>query len=130
MVCYLEGKTQAQAAQQLRLAESTIRGRLARARKLLGQRLTRRGMALSTGLVALATSADAAAGPLSSTTAQTTARAALLFVKRGKAMKGVVSLTAQSIANGVLSTMWFSSTQNGCGDRRWLLVSSPLELAC
>jgi len=108
VVCYLEGKTQAQAAQQLRLAESTIRGRLARARKLLGQRLTRRGLALSTGLVALATSEAAAAGPISSTTAQTTAHAALLFVKRGKAMNGVVSLTAHSIANGVLSTMWFT----------------------
>jgi RNA polymerase sigma factor (sigma-70 family) len=108
VVCYFEGKTQAQAAQQLRLAESTIRGRLARARKLLAQRLTRRGLALSTGLVALVTSADAAAGPLSSTTAQATARAALLFVKRGKAMNGVVSVTARSIANGVLSTMWFT----------------------
>ena len=109
VVCYLEGKTQAQAAQQLRLAESTIRGRLARARKLLGQRLTRRGMALSTGLVVLATSADAAARPLSGPTAQTTAHAALLFVKRGKAMKSAVSVTAQFIANGVLSTMQFSS---------------------
>lgn len=108
VVCYLEGKTQAQAAQQLHLAESTIRGRLARARKLLGQRLTRRGMALSTGLVALATSADAATGPLTGSTAQTTARAALLFVKQGKAMKSVVSVTAQSIANGVLSTMWLT----------------------
>jgi RNA polymerase sigma factor (sigma-70 family) len=108
VVCYLEGKTQAQAAQQLHLAESTIRGRLARARKLLGQRLTRRGMALSTGLVALATSADAAARPLSGPTAQTTAHAALLFVKRGKAMKSAVSVTAQFIANGVLSTMWLT----------------------
>jgi hypothetical protein len=39
---------------------------------------------------------------------QATARAALLFVKRGKATPGVVSATAQGIANGVLSTMWFS----------------------
>ncbi len=109
VVCYLEGKSQAQAAQQLRLTESTIRGRLARARKLLGQRLTRRGLALSSGLVVLATSADAVAGPLFTTTVRTTARAALLFVKPGNAMSGGVSLTAQSIANGVLSTMRFSS---------------------
>jgi RNA polymerase sigma factor (sigma-70 family) len=108
VVCYFEGKTQAQAAQQLRLAESTIRGRLARARKLLGQRLTRRGLALSTGLAALVSSADVAARPLSRTTAQAMARAALLFVKRDQAMHGVVSVTAQSIANGVLSTMWFT----------------------
>jgi RNA polymerase sigma factor (sigma-70 family) len=109
VACYFEGKTQAQAAQQLGLAESTIRGRLARARKRLGRRLTRRGLALSTGLVALATSGNAAAGPLPGTTVHATARAALLFVQRGKAMKGVVSVTPQAIANGVLSTMWFSS---------------------
>ena len=44
VACYLEGLSQAQAAQRLRLAESTVRGRLARARKLLGQRLIRRGV--------------------------------------------------------------------------------------
>ena len=37
--CYLEGKSQSQAAVQLRLSESTIRGRLARHRKLLDRRL-------------------------------------------------------------------------------------------
>ena len=55
VVCYLEGMTQEQAARQLHLAESTVRGRLARARKLLGHRLTRRGVSLSTGLLAMDT---------------------------------------------------------------------------
>ncbi|MFI5458790.1 MAG: sigma-70 family RNA polymerase sigma factor [Isosphaerales bacterium] len=108
VVCYLEGMSQAQAAGQLKLAESTIRGRLARARKLLGQRLTRRGVTLSAGLLALGTSTNASAVRLPNAIVQATARAALLFVKRGKAMPGAVSATAQSIADGVLSTMWFS----------------------
>jgi len=108
VVCYLEGMSQSQAARQLRLAESTIRGRLARARRMLGQRLTRRGIALSAGLLALNGTATASAEHFPGATAQATARAALLFVKRGKAMPGVVSATAQSIANGVLRTMWFS----------------------
>jgi len=108
VVCYLEGMSQAQAAGQLHLAESTIRGRLARARKLLGQRLARRGVTLSAGLLALGTTTNASVLRLSSATAQATARAALLFVKRGKAMPGAVSVTAQSIADGVLSTMWFN----------------------
>ena len=47
VVCYLEGMSQAQAARQLQVAESTVRGRLARARKLLGQRLIRRGVAFT-----------------------------------------------------------------------------------
>ena len=94
VACYLEGLTQAAAAQQLRVAESTIRGRLARARKLLGQRLTRRGLVLSTGLLAIGTSATAGAGRVPHLTTQITARAALLYLKRGQAMKGVVSVTA------------------------------------
>ena len=63
VVCYLEGLTQEQAARQLRLAESTVRGRLARARKMLGCRLTRRGVSPSVGLLALGTAADMAAAP-------------------------------------------------------------------
>ena len=53
VVCYLQGKSQAQAAEQLKLTETTVRGRLARARKLLGRRLTVRGVAPAALLVAL-----------------------------------------------------------------------------
>lgn len=112
VVCYLKGVSQAQAASQLHLAESTIRGRLARARRMLGQRLTRRGVALSTGLLALGSTALASADRLPSATVQATARAALLFVKRGKAVPGVVSATAHSIANGVSSAMWLSALKS------------------
>jgi RNA polymerase sigma factor (sigma-70 family) len=111
VVCYLEGMSQEQAARQLHLAESTMRGRLARARKLLGCRLTRRGVSLSVGLLALGNAADTAAGAarLSEATVGSLARAARLFGKSGQTTGGAVSGTAQSIASGVLSTMWFSS---------------------
>ncbi len=109
VTCYLEGMTQEQAARQLRLAESTVRGRLARARKLLARRLTLRGVALSTGLLALGTLADAATARLSEATVESVARAARLFGKSGQATGGAVSSTAQSLAHGVLSTMWLSS---------------------
>jgi len=108
VVCYLEGMSQSQAARELRMAESTIRGRLARARRMLDQRLTRRGVTLSAGLLAIGTTANASAPRLPGATAQAMAHAALQFVKRGKAMPGAVSATAQGIANGVHSTMWFS----------------------
>jgi RNA polymerase sigma factor (sigma-70 family) len=115
VVCYLEGMTQEQAARQLRLAESTVRGRLARARKLLAQRLTRRGVSLSTGLLAVGTIADAAAfagaARLTDATIQSLAGAALLFGKSGKATGGAVSATARSLASGVLSTMWLQSVK-------------------
>jgi RNA polymerase sigma factor (sigma-70 family) len=109
VVCYLEGQTQAQAARELQLAESTVRGRLARARKLLGQRLTRRGIVLSTGLLALETAKDAVAAPLTRAAMESVARAALLFVRSSSAAHGSVSVTACGIAQGVLSTMWFTS---------------------
>jgi RNA polymerase sigma factor (sigma-70 family) len=115
VVCYLEGMTQEQAARQLRLAESTVRGRLARARKLLAHRLTRRGVSLSTGLLALGTVADAAtvagAARLTDATIQSLAGSALLFGKSGKATGGAVSATARSLASGVLSTMWLQSVK-------------------
>jgi RNA polymerase sigma factor (sigma-70 family) len=108
VVCYLEGLSQAQAAHQLCVAESTVRGRLARARKLLGQRLMRRGIVPSTGLMALSNSADAG-WRLPDAIARATARAALSFVNRGQAIPNVVAATAHDIANGVLFTMWFSN---------------------
>jgi RNA polymerase sigma factor (sigma-70 family) len=109
VVCYLEGMTQSQAAQELRLAESTVRGRLARARRLLGQRLARRGLALTTGLVALDGPAHAATLSVVAAQARDIAHAALQFGSRGPAAQGVVSATAQGIAQGVLNTMWLNS---------------------
>jgi RNA polymerase sigma factor (sigma-70 family) len=109
VVCYLEGMTQEQAARQLRLAESTVRGRLARARKLLGRRLTVRGVTLSTGLFALATPSEATTARLPEATVESVVRAARLFGKTGQATGGAVSATAQRVARGVLSNMWLSS---------------------
>jgi RNA polymerase sigma factor (sigma-70 family) len=109
VICYLEGMTQAQAARELRLAESTVRGRLTRARKLLHRRLTRQGIALSAGLATLDGLAHAAASNLAAAQARDIARAALRFAKFGHAVQGVVSATVQGTAQGVLNTMWLSS---------------------
>ena len=116
VACYLEGLTQAQAAQSLRLAESTVRGRLARARKLLGNRLTRRGVAPAVGLVALENAAQASAS-VTTTAARlphaivrSLARDALHFARfAGPATRGAVTSTASLLADGVLSTMWLPS---------------------
>jgi RNA polymerase sigma factor (sigma-70 family) len=51
VLCHLEGKTYEVAAAELRCAPKTVSSRLTRARKRLRARLTRRGLALSAGML-------------------------------------------------------------------------------
>src|SRR5262249_41884838 len=51
VLCYLEGNTEQEAAQQLDCPLGTLSWRLVHARELLRTRLTKRGIALSTGLL-------------------------------------------------------------------------------
>ncbi len=73
VLCYLGGKTNEEAAQQLGCPSGTVFSRLARARERLRTRLTRRGLALPAGvltatLAALSQQARAATPPQLATT--------------------------------------------------------------
>jgi RNA polymerase sigma factor (sigma-70 family) len=52
MLCYLEGKTNQEAAAQLNCPVGTIKGRLSRARETLRDRLSRRGLDADSGFLA------------------------------------------------------------------------------
>ena len=106
VVCYLQGKSQAQAAQELDVTETTVRGRLARARKLLGRRLIVRGVAPASLLITLE-SLNACAEEVGRATVQTTVATALQFLNRTSAACGTASAVARALANGELSAMWF-----------------------
>jgi RNA polymerase sigma factor (sigma-70 family) len=53
ILCYLDGRTREEAAQQLGLTLACLHGRLERGRKVLCDRLTRRGVTLSATLTAV-----------------------------------------------------------------------------
>jgi RNA polymerase sigma factor (sigma-70 family) len=92
VLCYLEGKTQDEAAKRLGWSKSTFRRRLERARDLLGRRLNRRGLALSAALSApllTGTSANALVPPALTAT---TTRAALLV---GSGQRATALVSAQ-----------------------------------
>jgi RNA polymerase sigma factor (sigma-70 family) len=63
VLCYLEGLTRDEAAARLCTPAATLKTRLERGRKRLGDALTKRGCALGAGLLALAATSPAGAAP-------------------------------------------------------------------
>jgi RNA polymerase sigma factor (sigma-70 family) len=103
VLCYLEGKTHAEAAVQLGWPKGTVAGRLSRARDMLRQRLAQRGVTL-TATALLAVFADNAPAAVPGGLLNSTLRAGLLFAA-GRAPVGPASPEAVNLANEVLHVM-------------------------
>jgi RNA polymerase sigma factor (sigma-70 family) len=63
ILCYLDGRSRDEAAQQLGVGTDVLRGRLERGRDRLRSRLLKRGVALSAGLLAVVANSVTAGGP-------------------------------------------------------------------
>jgi protocatechuate 3,4-dioxygenase beta subunit len=110
VLCYLEGKTYEQTAEQLACATGTLSRRLARARELLRERLSRRGLVLPAGLLAVALSRQTVPAAVPAALLASTLKAALRSAA-GAATAGVVSARVAALAEGGFQAMTTSKTK-------------------
>ena len=105
VLCDLEGRTRKEVARQMKIPEGTLSSRLTTGRRMLAQRLTRRGLAVSAGSLATILMQQAASACVPASLTSSTVKAALL-VAAGKTMTAaVVSLKVAALTEGVLKTM-------------------------
>jgi RNA polymerase sigma factor (sigma-70 family) len=109
--CDLLGQTRQEAARQLGCPEGTVAGHLARARAMLARRLTRYGLGVTSGAVALSLSQQTAAASVPAAVLATTIEATKRMAT-GAATGAVVSLRVAALTEGVLQTMsWNNVTR-------------------
>jgi RNA polymerase sigma factor (sigma-70 family) len=106
ILCYLEGKTNDQAARLLGWPKGTVATRLARARERLRLRLVRHGVTLSAAALSAMLAPDSLASALPPGLVAPTTKTALRFAA-GQAVLGL-STRAVTLAQGVIKTMFVS----------------------
>ncbi len=113
VLCYLESQTCDQAARQLGWSLRTLKRRLEQGKKLLGARLARRGLALSTGLLAAALAPSAATATVPAVLVGATVRAALAVAAGKAASAGAVTASVAALAESALRAMAVSKLKIG-----------------
>ena len=109
--CYLQGKTQDEAARLLGVSTTTIKKRLESARALLRQRLVRRGLGPAVVLALAGWPAATVAGTVPFALADSTVKAASLFAANRMADTAAISANVAALAEGVLKTMFVTKVK-------------------
>jgi RNA polymerase sigma factor (sigma-70 family) len=112
ILCYLEGKTRDEAAQHLGAKAGALHGLLDRGRKLLRDRLTRRGLTLSGVLFASALSETATAA-LAPGLVVTSVRAASALAAGGSVPGGLIAPHVLSLVQEASKTMLMTKLKIG-----------------
>jgi RNA polymerase sigma factor (sigma-70 family) len=108
LLCDLEGKTIKEAARQLGWPQGTVAGRLARGRKLLGNRLSHRGVLLSAGSLAVVMSQNVASAVVPTALMSSTVKAATIIAAGKEMVAGVVPAKVAVLTEGVLKSMFLT----------------------
>jgi TIGR03009 family protein len=108
VLCYLEGKSYAEAARQLGWSAGTLSTRLGRARHLLRQRLARHGLGVSAAVLASVLAEQAASAAVPVGLVGITVRAARAFAEGTGSTAGEVPARVAALAEGVLRTMMWT----------------------
>jgi hypothetical protein len=112
VLCDMEGLSRREAAGQLGLADGTLSRRLAAGRRLLAGRLSRRGVALSGGALAVLLSRGAASAQVPAPLVAATAKAAVLVAAGHLAG---VPFPVALVTKGVLRAMFLTKLKVAAG---------------
>jgi hypothetical protein len=105
LVCDLEGRSRAEAAQRLGLPEGTVASRLARGRALLAKRLRRRGVGVSATSLAAMLPRQAALGSVPADLLANTLKVTALCAAGEATATGAVSGQVSTLTEAVLRAM-------------------------
>ena len=108
VLCHLQGLTHAEAAQELAWPVGTVSVRLSRARKLLKERLTRRGLTVTATLWAAGLSLEGASASVPRALIHSTTIAARSFAAGKVFAAGTVSVGSVALAKRILTMMWIA----------------------
>jgi RNA polymerase sigma factor (sigma-70 family) len=106
VLCYLQGRTHAQAARELGMPRGSVAKRLSGALEHLRQRLAGRGVALSAALAVLAATSQSASAALPPALAETTLRSAATLAGNVPLQAVCSSQVAQLVQHTLRSWFW------------------------